>query len=176
MLIPTVNGREFYYNSVKRQLDSQKTNEVEILTLKTPMGIPTTGAKRNKLLTQAKGEYVVFVDDDDVISEDYITEILKHCDGVDCVGFRGWYTANGTRKREFETSITHTNKDLPNIYLRYINHICPIKRTIAMSCSFPDTCFGEDSAFSECLRQTGLLKTQNLIKKPLYHYKYRSKK
>src|SRR5690606_23460158 len=36
-----------------------------------------TGTKRNQLITQTQSDYFVFIDDDDVISPDYVSEILK---------------------------------------------------------------------------------------------------
>ncbi len=37
----------------------------------------TLGYKRNEMLYLAKGEYVVFIDDDDEISSDYVTTLLE---------------------------------------------------------------------------------------------------
>ena len=37
----------------------------------------TLGAKRNEMIGLAKGEYVVFIDDDDLVSEDYVESILE---------------------------------------------------------------------------------------------------
>jgi len=37
----------------------------------------TIGAKRNQLLHRAKGDYVAFVDDDDLVSSDYVNKVLS---------------------------------------------------------------------------------------------------
>ena len=41
------------------------------------MARSTIGEKRNWLLEQAKGEYVVFVDDDDLVTNNYVQSIMK---------------------------------------------------------------------------------------------------
>ena len=60
-------------------IKSQLVDGVEILTKggeSHKNGGLSTGAKRNDLLNQAKGRYVVFIDADDLIAENYVEEIL----------------------------------------------------------------------------------------------------
>lgn len=176
-----MTGREHYFNHIINKLNAQKTDEVEILTLKTPpynkyTGENSTGAKRNELLSRAIGDYVVYVDDDDDITNDYVDKIVINCTGVDAIGIRGWYTCDGHSYREFDTSIYYVNKDTPSMYIRHVNHICPIRRDIAQQMKFPEITFGEDSSYSEQLRTSGLLKTENKVDELIYHYKYRSRK
>ena len=173
-------GREVYFNRLMKSLEKQRTEEVEILFTKTPPFNQrtkqySTGEKRNDLLQKAKGDYVVFVDDDDEVTEDYIETILECCDGVDAIGIGGWYTQDGGNYHDFKTSIHYEDYDTNTTYFRHVNHICPIRREIAQQMKFPHITFGEDSAYSKQLKQSGLLKTEHQTKM-IYHYKYRSRK
>lgn len=135
------------------------------------------GTKRNKLLQKAKGDYVVFVDDDDKISANYIQSILDACiDSPDCIGINGFITTNGHDKRKWfiskEFGKWFTGPD--GTYYRTPNHISPVKRELALKAGFPDTHFAEDAEYSR--RLLPLLKTETIISQPLYHYDYQTKK
>ena len=72
-------------------LRPQLNDGVEVL-IETDAREMTIGAKRNLLLEKAKGQYVCFVDDDDLVPPYYVAKILeaisKH---PDCIGIRGHY-------------------------------------------------------------------------------------
>lgn len=132
-----------------------------------------TGLKRNRLMEKAKGKYVSFVDDDDIVSDDYVIEILKAIgNNPDCVGIVGIITVNGQNPWQFRHSITVNRwcKDKANkIYFRTPNHLNALRRDIALSAGFNSTLtWGEDRDFSERLK--GRLKTETFIEKPIYYY------
>lgn len=140
----------------------------------------STGAKRNKLLERATGLYSVFIDDDDEVSDDYINLILKAAErGSDCIGINGTMTTNGHNVKEWEIDI-----GLPYIadyskgyerYLRYPNHITPIKTEIAKQFKFADITRGEDYDWATRIHNAGVLKTSTKIHDYIYHYKYKQK-
>lgn len=157
-------------------LDKQLTNEVEILT-EIDNGEITTGAKRNKLLEKAKGEYVVSIDDDDLVSDTYIKDILEAAkEGKDAIVFKGWVTTDGKNKRKFELSKDFGYLTLNGVYYRYPNHITPIKASIAKQFKFPDKVHGEDYDWATQIHNSGLIKTETKINKELYFYLYKTKK
>lgn len=151
---------------------------VEILTLIDDKQ-HSTGAKRNMLIDLANGEYIAFIDDDDQVSEHYVFAILKALKtSPDCVGFQGWITTDGIKRIDWELS-----KDLPDrtvvrhgrtFYERRTNHLCPVRREIALQAGFPDKSNAEDKAYAEKLNP--LLKTEVKISDLLYHYKESRKK
>jgi len=118
------------------------------------------------------------VDDDDDVSNDYVIKIIEAITthDVDAIGIRGIYTENGVRPEPFETSLKHGWSKQGNRYLRYCNHISPIKREYAKQIKFPDKVFGEDYDWTMELKKSGLLKSDYVIPTPLYFYKFRSKK
>jgi len=131
------------------------------------------GTKRNKLLQQAKGEYIVFIDDDDQISHDYVSKILQACkSGFDCIGISGIITTNGSDKRQWHISKDYgrwyTGND--GTYFRTPNHISPVKRELALQAGFPEISFGEDAEYSR--RLLPLLKTETKVEGNIYHYDY----
>lgn len=149
-------------------------------------GQMSTGAKRNILLKRAVGEYVAFIDDDDSVVPSYISNILDAIrTGPDVVGFNGYISTDGGEYEEWKIS-----KDLPYatshgigingkpgiIYLRYNNHLSPIKREIALKIGYPDKYHGEDYDYARRLHESGLIKTEVCINKHLYYYQYKSKK
>jgi hypothetical protein len=177
ILIPTVPSRINFYNELIQHIDKQKTNEVELITDNTDVGIKTTGQKRNDLLMKAVGEYVWFIDDDDWISDTAIEDIIE---GIktkpDSFAINGTYTENGQNKRQWFIS-----KDLEycasiqngkEVYLRSPNHITPMKRSIALQIMFPDKSNAEDYDFCMRLKEKGLVKTEYIIEKPIYEYRY----
>lgn len=156
-------------------LEKQLTPEVEILTEVDNREI-TTGAKRNLLLQRAKGKYVVFIDDDDMVSETYISDILEAAkEDRDAIVFKGWITTNGENKKRFELSKDFKYITRNGVYYRYPNHITVIRASIAKRFSFPDKVYGEDFAWATKIRNSRLIKTETKIDKELYFYLYKSK-
>ncbi len=49
------------------------------------------GAKRNRLIEEARGEWVCHFDDDDYYADDYIARMAAHAEGVDFVKLAGWF-------------------------------------------------------------------------------------
>ena len=64
-----------------RNLDEQieKANARELVEVipEVDKGETPTGTKRNNLIDRAAGKYIVFVDDDDTVSDYYVSEILR---------------------------------------------------------------------------------------------------
>jgi len=79
VLIPTITQREKEANALFRRVETiTRGLPVEILALRDNKrsGI---GEARNKLLRAAGGRYVMFLDDDDNIADDYFKHVLPHC-------------------------------------------------------------------------------------------------
>ena len=181
ILIPTLESRGEKLKACLESLNHKEyKKDVEIL-LEYDNGEQSVGAKRNALLDSAKGEYVCFVDDDDVLGRDYLKHILEGIEkGVDCVSLRGVITFDGENPQVFEHSIKYdawkTNDTGAVIYERYPNHLNAIKRSIASQFSFPPTNHGEDFDWSKKVFESGLIKTEHYVDAVTYHYKYVSNK
>jgi glycosyltransferase involved in cell wall biosynthesis len=144
--------------------------QVEVLT-ECDSGEMCVGAKRNRLLERAQGEYVCFVDDDDDVTDDYVDKILEAIKSKpSCVGISGRIFYQG-EWRLFHHSIeyggwyTGTDGD----FYRTPNHLNPVRREIALDAMFDESKgFGEDHDYS--LRLRPLLETEIIIEEPIYIY------
>lgn len=179
ILIPSVHTRrntflpkslEMLYGQLEKLTEEQQ-QQVEILFL-VDNKTQYLGQKRNYLVDIAQGEYVVFVDDDDRITEDYISTLLQATtQGSDCICFQAEVSINKEAPKICDYSIKHLkDSNTPNGYLRIPNHICAIKKSIAQQVSFPNKVYGEDSAFSSGLLP--LLQTETRIDRVLYYYDF----
>ena len=172
ILICHLHSRSKSIEKLLSVLKPQLVDEVEIL-VESDGGQLSTGAKRNKLLKRAIGDYIAFVDDDDLVNEDYVSKILKAVkSNPDCCSLQGEIsmTQNDKRiKRIFKHSIQYDHwfeKD--KIYYRCPNHLNAIKRELALQIKFPDKDTGEDRDFST--RIFPLLKTEEHIDGTIYFY------
>lgn len=130
------------------------------------------GVKRNNLLNQAIGDYVIFVDSDDKISPLYIEKILKATEtNPDCIGISGTITFNGGPHKQWHISKEYGSwYQKGDVYYRTPNHISPVRRELALQAGFPEISFGEDAEYSKNL--LSLLKTEVVIPGNLYHYDF----
>ena len=89
ILICTIIERKNLLNRLLNILNKQKTDDVEVLVESDNKQI-SIGEKRNKLLNKAVGDYVAFIDDDDLVSDDYVKKVLQAIESKpDCCGMEG---------------------------------------------------------------------------------------
>jgi glycosyltransferase involved in cell wall biosynthesis len=178
ILICTIPERKDKLNQLLANLNAQNTyTDVEILVC-TDNKEMSIGEKRNKILEAAKGDFIVFIDDDDEVSEDYIKliydTIINNPD-IDCIGIQGTITFDGVNEKQWYISKDFGSwYEANNIFYRTPNHISPVKRTHALKTGFPSIQFGEDSDYSH--RLLPLLQREEKINKNIYIYKYASVK
>lgn len=183
ILIPTLVTRRGYLKRLTTAIDEQVNRlgvneKVEVLVYEDNRQ-KTTGYKRNVLLKRAKGKFSVFVDDDDMVATFFIEEILKAIEenpDIDAIGIQGWYSEDGGKREPFETSLKHHWEKVNGWYYRTINHISPIKTVHALEVLFPDKVRFEDYEWTMALKETGLLKSEVVIKKKMYFYDFVSQK
>jgi len=133
----------------------------------------TVGEKRQALLEMAQGLYVAFVDDDDAVTNDYASEILKAIyHRPDVVTFRQVAEIEGVAG-EVDFSIKHPDNEAwrpGGVCKRRPWHVCAWKRSIAMRSSFPATNYGEDWAWAAPLQAR--LTNEEHIDKVLHYYRH----
>jgi Glycosyl transferase family 2 len=183
VLIPTVPARKEKFDALMRMLNAQRNalpdpSVVEIVTL-CDSGELMVGAKRNKLLEMAQGEYLAFIDDDDRIFGDYLERILKALETKpDVVGITIFWTDNVFTNvrlliRSADYKWQHWLMPTPNVTAGRPAHLNPTRSDIAKSVRFPeDVVAGEDAAWSAVV--SGKIKTCVNIDEPIYHYDFRT--
>lgn len=177
ILICSIHSRAHMLNPLLEELSKQigEQQGIEVLTNIDNREI-STGKKRQQLLEQATGKYIIFIDDDDWIEPCYISELLKAAaSDADCFGMTGWMTTNGTNRIEWRLSKDYENRTIKEngwqpVYLRKTNHITGVKRFIALQVGFPDKSNAEDKAYSDSVAP--LCQTEYSILPLMYHYKY----
>jgi glycosyltransferase involved in cell wall biosynthesis len=167
--------REKSYRALIEELNKQiekcnATGLIEIIT-SADNGETTVGKKRNNVLDQARGEYVSFIDDDDMITEIYVSKTLKALetkpDVVELVGFLPKYNLPFIHNLNCGG---HFKKD--GIQFRTPNHLNTIKTEIARQVRYPEISHGEDQDYSHRLWDSGLMKTEALIGDRMYIYQF----
>lgn len=178
ILIPTLEARRALFRRVRDQLAGQAAAaglkaDIEILDCR-DNGERSTGWKRNRLLEQAQGEFVAFVDDDDAVSDDYLPRIcqaIRTHPGIDCIGIRGIVRFRGGHPREFVHSIRYADYRSRNgVYQRPPYHLNPIRRSIAARYRFADAYYSEDVDWARAMANDHVLRTEHFIDSVLYYY------
>lgn len=173
LVCSVLNRGTTFLPNILRQLDeqSQGLDNVEVIVLADNKRM-TVGAKRNKLLDLATGEYSVFVDDDDRISEDYVRSILEATEsGKDAIVFQASVTINGGAPKVCYYSMKNeSDYDTPKAYYRLPNHITAVKTSLARAARFPERMFHEDSDYAKNL--SSVVESEHVINKVLYYYDY----
>lgn len=177
ILIPTLPQRRHLLNQLYEELDRQRKvnsleKDVEILVL-LDQGQRSIGSKRNKLKELALGEYIVFVDDDDWVSEHYIGSIVSTIKeyNTDVITFLAKVIINGSQPLPcVYSSKFKDERNYSTHYERLPNHLCPVRS----SCSprFHDLSFGEDTLYARDLKKN--LVSETHIPHFLYYYRFSS--
>ncbi len=161
------------------QIDVGKFNDmVEIVFLEDNKEM-SIGAKRQKLLEMATGDWIVFFDSDDLPMAYYIRVIIDSIinnPGIDCIGINVHMTTNGKMPQRCCHRLMYpkwASKVHGWDYVRNITHFNPVLRELALQTGFKNLRFGEDQDYSD--RLYPLLKKEHYIAAPLFHYRYSNK-
>ena len=131
----------------------------------------STGAKRNQLIEQTDSEYFIFADDDDSVTDDYVSELVSAMNqNPDCITMKGWLTTNGLNRQEWTIKLNSKYEEKNNHYYRFPNHLAAMKRDLVKHIKFPEVWVQEDYIYAKRIHDLGLLKTEVHIDKPIYHY------
>lgn len=133
----------------------------------------TSGAKRRMLTELASGDYVCFVDDDDILAENYVSRMLEGCrSGADVVTFNLQMQHDGKIRDMWQFGLYPNRR---NQGLMCVNHLCAWKREIATLVNW-DPLLGntDDRLWFEPLYYAHLIRSQYHINEILYYYQYHS--
>jgi glycosyltransferase involved in cell wall biosynthesis len=184
ILVPTISERAHLLarllDRLLPQLDAH-AGAVRVLAWHNN-GTPGLGVIRDRLIADAGSEYVSFIDDDDLVAEDYVAAVMDAlAQGPDHVGFKLEFTAaaheGGVAGREIvEHSLVHGRwgRTREGVLVRDFTHVDPIRRTIAMNGSFIVRRPGraEDRHWVKQVRPWLAGMAEVYVDRVLYHYLY----
>jgi glycosyltransferase involved in cell wall biosynthesis len=178
ILILTQASRAGYLHKLLNVLVPQVRNlpevDVEIRVFDNSMDL---GANRQAMIDKCEAEYVSFVDDDDLVSENYVSMIYPFLlGGIDMVGFRVYMTFDGVPQKPVIHSLACGGwREDGAAYYRDISHLNPMRRELVKQVPLEGG-FGEDARWAAKMRELGIVRTEHFIDQDLYHYLYRTKK
>jgi len=172
ILLCSLPNRLKQFSVIEELTKQAKGKPVEILYLGDNWQM-SVGEKRNNLIYLATGKYICFVDDDDRVEPNYVSDILDAINqhGTDCINFQASVSINESNPMICHYSKEFTeNVNLPTMYLRQPNHLMVWKKSIVEL--FPEINVGEDNLFGENMAKKNY--SEYNIDKVLYHYDFNS--
>ena len=175
VLIPTIPGREEKLRNLIRSIYDKVARICPDLRLEICLSFDnretSVGTKRQQLLTQAKGKYLSFIDDDDEITDAYV-EDLKACfdGGHPVMRLRGQISPY-TFTHSLENSLA-TTMARGDVFLRPPNHLNPMMADVAKFVQFKDAVRGEDLDWTIRMSKSGFLTSEYTSDPSRIHYIY----
>lgn len=165
--------RNIFLDRLLDKLDPQvKDKNVEVLVF-SDNAKRSIGQKRNDAIQMANGKYVCFVDDDDLVSDDYVDLILKEIRdwSPDVIVFDAIISFDGINHKLVKYGREFDHTETQDAYYRRPNHLMVHKKNNITE-FFMDVKTGEDDEWAS--RMLDRIVTQSRINKALYFYDYRT--
>lgn len=173
ILIPSVPERMNYLTKLMSELNKQSQSfPVEILVLLENKK-RSIGEKRNILIEQAQGDYVVFIDDDDRVESNYIEALcaaINETKNVDCIVFDVLVNYNDQFSKVCKYGLELEHGEDANYYYRKPNHLMCYSKKIAAAHKFLNISYGEDDEWGS--RVSKDIINQKRLSSILYYYDY----
>jgi hypothetical protein len=202
ILIISMVHRDATFHELLVALRDQMTNpNVRVLVYRHNLQRPS-GEGRQMLLEASDADYVSWVDDDDMVPNDYVAKIYSALSLLpDQVGFRGRFTYDGESRPEFDLSLRYKGHSAPASWFdgsdpRWFDRpgkLLPvgstydlmtwacIKREHALAAGFegdayrlPDLNTADDVRYCNRLRALDIVKREVYIPEQMYGLRQRS--
>lgn len=126
---------------------------------------------RQALVDNAQSEYISFIDDDDMVPEDFVDTIVPLLDGVDYVGWQMQTYVDGVALKPTFHSLRYDHWwDDSAGYYRDVSHLNPISTLLARQVDFRRTSPPEDVAWVDQIRPFVLTEHYVGDGKIMYYY------
>lgn len=168
LMILTQPSRTMWLERLERYLGPQidtYPSDVQLLIRVCDYSL-SVGDNRQVMREQAAGLYSCYIDDDDLVADDYVERVLQASEyGTDYIGYYLERYDDGLLTGKFKHSIAEGS----------ISHVNPIKTELALTQTMSGG-FGEDRRWWNPLRESGVVQTEYFINDTMYYYYYRSNK
>jgi glycosyltransferase involved in cell wall biosynthesis len=157
-------------SELHRQISKNYAEEIVEILIDADNMTKSVGQKRNDLISKAKGHFVCFIDDDDFITENYLSTILHHLNiGIDILLIGISHIENGINKTKILPSLFIDNLTTNDVVFKTNHfHLCPHKKSIAELVSFDCVNFAEDMIYSKKMGKH--ISNHAVIYDPIYIY------
>jgi len=152
----------------------EQYNDVELLVLYDNKR-RSVGEKRDNIMSLAKGTYTVFVDDDDIVTDDYVSSIITCINeniGTDCVVFDTICTIDDGIPIHCKYGVEYeynNNASGNGFWTGKPAHTMVYSKQLVLEASFGKSNVGEDMFWVSQVHPK--IKNQSRIDKVLYYYK-----
>ena len=180
ILIPTLGERGRSFTALIDRLMPQVdafAGRVKVLAFWNN-GQPGLPEIRQRLVEAVDTDYLSFIDDDDMVPEDFVSSIVAALESrPDYVGFKVRYLADGHDRGEVDHSLRHgtwAEERNPYRLIRDISHINPMRSEVAKVVDFRVVERGqvEDRPWVAQIRDAGSLKTEVYLDRVMYEYRW----
>lgn len=150
------------------------TPDVEVLWLLDDQKV-STGIKRQRLLDMARGKFITYVDDDDMVEEDYVASILAEIDPdrpADLITFMVRYYEDAHHRFDQDFSITypHPHDSATPHRKGTPSHTMAWRRALVMDIPFANRYYSEDRLWVDVAMKRVI--KERKIGRVLYHYRH----
>jgi len=157
-------------SELNRQISKNYAEEIIEVIVDTDNMNKSVGQKRNDLIQKSQGEFICFIDDDDFISENYLSSILYNLNsGIDILLIGIEHIVNGVNQTKILPSLYIDNLNTGEAVLKTNHfHLCPHKKSIAERVLFDCINFAEDMIYSQ--KMVKHINNSYVLSTPLYIY------
>lgn len=178
ILIPSIPSRlpklSNLFAKLEKQISDGNLRDIELLSFLDNKQ-RSIGYKRDALVQIAKGKYLTFIDDDDMIYDDYLKTILDGTKAnTDLIEYKQDVSINGGNIFQVSFSIENENQEARQENGKWVDiirkpfHTSVWRTSIAQSERFADASYGED--WDWCKRLIPKVKSEFWIDKVLCRY------
>jgi hypothetical protein len=178
VLIATIPGREKSLQTLLTSIREKTSRICPSLRVEICLGFDnretSIGSKRQKLLTDARGKYMSFIDDDDDITDAYVEDLWQtFTTGADVMRIRG-QIKQYTFVHSLDVKLTDmmATRTVPPVFQRPPNHLNPMLTDIAKFIPFKNATRGEDLDWTIQLSKSNLLRKEYIPPEPRIQYVY----
>ena len=175
IMIPTITGRESNLYILLESIEDRRKRICPSLKIEVRLSFDNRekkiGTKRQELMMSAKGKYMSFIDDDDLVTDAYFEDALATIEGN--------YHVCRLRGQMNEYTFTHSvdNKlDKPmcegDVFLRPPNHLNVMMTDIGRLFTFKNAIRGEDLDWAIRLAKSNYIQKQYSSDPSRIHYIY----
>jgi glycosyltransferase involved in cell wall biosynthesis len=157
-------------SELNRQISKNYAEEIIEVIVDTDNMNKSVGQKRNDLIEKAQGQFICFIDDDDFITENYLSVILHHLNsGIDILLIGIEHIVNGVNQTKILPSLYLDNLTTSEVVFKTNHfHLCPHKKSIAERVLFDCVNFAEDMIYSQ--KMVKHINNSYVILTPIYIY------